>query len=139
MKKNSSYKYAIVYSTVALALASCNSGKNNQAWQDVKAPNSDQKVLIDNICGNDGVTNLSINEAGGEPINPSLQLGNSKGLRAYVNCVNGTNFDVTDELHINSNSRHFMLDMILSYYSLHLPGFKKPRSLAILKELFREK
>jgi DNA repair protein RecO (recombination protein O) len=51
----------------------------------------------------------------------------------------GTNFDVTDELHINSNSRHFMLDMILSYYSLHLPGFKKPRSLAILKELFREK
>jgi hypothetical protein len=95
MKKNSSYKYAIVYSTVALALASCNSGKNNQAWQDVKAPNSDQKVLIDNICGNDGVTNLSINEAGGEPINPSLQLGNSKGLRAYVNCVNGTNFDVT--------------------------------------------
>jgi DNA repair protein RecO (recombination protein O) len=51
----------------------------------------------------------------------------------------GTNFDVTDELNINSNSRHVMLDMILSYYSLHLPGFKKPRSLAILKELFREK
>lgn len=51
----------------------------------------------------------------------------------------GTNFDVTDELNINSNSRHVMLDMILSYYSLHLPGFKNPRSLAILKELFREK
>jgi len=51
----------------------------------------------------------------------------------------GTNFDVTDTLNINSNSRHVMLDMILSYYSLHLPGFKKPRSLAILKELFREK
>lgn len=51
----------------------------------------------------------------------------------------GTNFDVKEELNINSNSRHVMLDMILSYYSLHLPGFKKPRSLAILKELFREK
>ncbi|MDZ7612529.1 MAG: DNA repair protein RecO [Flavobacteriaceae bacterium] len=70
------------------------------------------------------------------PVNKESLSGENLSL---FKTLIGTNFDVTDGLNINSNSRHALLDMILSYYTLHLPGFKKPRSLAILKELFREK
>jgi len=31
-----------------------------------------------------------------------------------------------------------VLDILLEYYELHLPGFKKPRSLKVLKEVFNE-
>ncbi len=38
----------------------------------------------------------------------------------------------------NSEGRQIVLDILLEYYELHLPGFKKPRSLKVLKEVFNE-
>ncbi len=48
----------------------------------------------------------------------------------------GINFDVMERLQLNSNSRTMVLDILLEYYELHLPGFKKPKSLDVLKEVF---
>ena len=49
----------------------------------------------------------------------------------------GTNFDVIGQLGLNSRSRNIILDIILDYYNLHIPAFKKPRSLNVLKEVFK--
>lgn len=49
----------------------------------------------------------------------------------------GINFDVVGQLGLNSRSRNLMLDILLDYYELHLPAFKEPKSLNILKEVFR--
>jgi len=49
----------------------------------------------------------------------------------------GINFDVIGHLGLNSRSRNIMLDILLEYYELHLPAFKKPKSLNVLKEVFR--
>jgi DNA repair protein RecO (recombination protein O) len=49
----------------------------------------------------------------------------------------GINFDVIGKLRLNSKSRNIMLDILLDYYELHLPAFKKPKSLDVLKEVFK--
>ena len=49
----------------------------------------------------------------------------------------GINFDVVGQLGLNSRSRNLMLDILLDYYELHLPAFKEPKSLNVLKEVFR--
>jgi len=49
----------------------------------------------------------------------------------------GINFDVIGQLGLNSRSRNIMLDILLDYYELHLPAFKKPKSLNVLKEVFK--
>ncbi|MCK4561604.1 MAG: DNA repair protein RecO [Flavobacteriaceae bacterium] len=50
----------------------------------------------------------------------------------------GINFDVMEQLQLNSKSRTIVLEILLEYYELHLPGFKKPKSLHVLKEVFNE-
>lgn len=50
----------------------------------------------------------------------------------------GIKFDDMVGLKWNSENRQKMLDILLEYYELHLPGFKKPRSLKVLKEVFNE-
>lgn len=50
----------------------------------------------------------------------------------------GIKFDDMLELKWNSDSRQTVLDILLEYYELHLPGFMKPRSLKVLKEVFNE-
>ena len=50
----------------------------------------------------------------------------------------GIKFDDMVELKWNSESRQTVLDILLEYYELHLPGFIKPRSLKVLKEVFNE-
>jgi len=50
----------------------------------------------------------------------------------------GINFDVMERLQLHSKSRTIVLDILLEYYELHLPGFKKPKSLNVLKEVFNE-
>jgi len=50
----------------------------------------------------------------------------------------GIKFDDMVELKWNSESRQTVLDILIEYYELHLPGFKKPRSLKVLKEVFNE-
>ncbi len=49
----------------------------------------------------------------------------------------GTNFDGLTDIKLNQNQRTAFLHMLLQYYELHLHGFKKPRSLAVLNTIFQ--
>ncbi len=48
----------------------------------------------------------------------------------------GTNFDVLHELNFNKKVRQTILENIIQYFQLHLPGFSKPKSLEVLKAVF---
>ena len=48
----------------------------------------------------------------------------------------GINFVGLHELKFNANARQEILDILLRYFELHLSGFNKPKSLAILKTVF---
>jgi len=48
----------------------------------------------------------------------------------------GIKFDVNNYLDINSNQKRELLDMILLYFKLHLDGFKTPKSVAVLNQVF---
>jgi DNA repair protein RecO (recombination protein O) len=48
----------------------------------------------------------------------------------------GTNFDVLNELNFNKISRQNLLEILIKYFELHLPGFRKPKSLEVLKTVF---
>jgi DNA repair protein RecO (recombination protein O) len=48
----------------------------------------------------------------------------------------GIHFDALEKVILNQNQRAAFLSMLLQYYELHLHGFKKPRSLAVLNSIF---
>ena len=48
----------------------------------------------------------------------------------------GTNFDALSSLNLSAKRRTMLLDALIRYFQLHLHGFKKPRSLAVLSEVF---
>ena len=48
----------------------------------------------------------------------------------------GTKFDYNNSVLSNVNQRRNMLNFLISYYEFHIPGFKKPKSIGILNELF---
>jgi DNA repair protein RecO (recombination protein O) len=45
-------------------------------------------------------------------------------------------FDIIDKINLTGAIRNEVLEALVVYYSLHLPGLKKIRSLEILKEVF---
>jgi hypothetical protein len=98
MKRNFSCVSSIAYSILTLTLINCNGGDKNQKsqeWQPVSSEKSTPSFLLQNICGDDGVDKFVIQEASGEVLNTKLSLGSSKGVRAVVECVNKSSFDVT--------------------------------------------
>ena len=48
----------------------------------------------------------------------------------------GTKFDESKSLSINTTQKRELLSMILLYFKLHLDGFKHPRSVAVLNQVF---
>ena len=50
----------------------------------------------------------------------------------------GIKFDDIPSLKWNAEKRQNVLDALLEYYQWHIPGFKKPKSLKVLKEVFNE-
>jgi len=48
----------------------------------------------------------------------------------------GINFDDYQRLQINSRIRKNLIDILLNYYTVHIPGFRIPKSLNVLKEVF---
>ncbi|MCB0400074.1 MAG: DNA repair protein RecO [Winogradskyella sp.] len=48
----------------------------------------------------------------------------------------GTNFDALNSIKINAKQRREFLNVLLHYFELHLDGFKKPKSLQVLNEVF---
>ncbi len=54
----------------------------------------------------------------------------------YFRMLLGTNFDVLHELKFNKKVRQNILEILIQYFQLHLPGFSKPKSLEVLKVVF---
>ena len=48
----------------------------------------------------------------------------------------GIKFDYNNEIMTNINQRKDMLNFLISYYEYHVPGFKRPKSVDILNEVF---
>ena len=53
-----------------------------------------------------------------------------------LSLILGTQFDYSNDILYNVTRRREMIDLMLKYYMIHLPGFKIPNSLEILNELF---
>ncbi len=51
--------------------------------------------------------------------------------------VIGTNFEAYSKVNLNARSRQVLIDILIQYFTLHLPEFRKPKSLEILKAVFR--
>ena len=68
------------------------------------------------------------------PLGPFLDNEKLALFRTLI----GINFDDVVNLGWNSEKRQALLEVLLDYYELHLPGFKKPRSLNVLKDVFNE-
>jgi DNA repair protein RecO (recombination protein O) len=48
-----------------------------------------------------------------------------------------TSYDTIDKIALNGSVRNEILDLLVRYYSLHLPGLKNIKSLEVMKEVFR--
>lgn len=64
------------------------------------------------------------------------------GLHLYGEELNafkkllGINFDALNKVQYNSKTRQQLLLVLIQYFELHLSGFKKPKSLDVLKVIF---
>ncbi|MFD0863451.1 DNA repair protein RecO [Sungkyunkwania multivorans] len=54
-----------------------------------------------------------------------------------LNKLLGIKFDVLHSIKFSARQRNELLHILIGYFQLHLQGFKRPRSLDVLKELFR--
>lgn len=50
--------------------------------------------------------------------------------------VLGIKFDMIERLSFNIHSRQRLIEIIIDFYELHLVGFRKPKSIQVLKKLF---
>ena len=48
----------------------------------------------------------------------------------------GTDFDSLTAIKLNQKARSGFLLMMIKYYEIHLQGFHKPKSLAVLNEIY---
>jgi DNA repair protein RecO (recombination protein O) len=48
----------------------------------------------------------------------------------------GTEFDALEHIKMNKATRSDFLNMLILYYELHIEGFRKPKSLGVLNEIF---
>jgi DNA repair protein RecO (recombination protein O) len=55
-----------------------------------------------------------------------------EGLKQFF----GTHFDAIGSVKLSKDQRMAVLDLVLEYYQLHLHGYKKPKSLPVLQQLF---
>lgn len=66
------------------------------------------------------------------PLSPSLSGVQLSHFRAFL----GINFDDIESIKLGKDHRKELLQSLLQYFEVHLHGFRKPRSLAILNEVF---
>lgn len=67
------------------------------------------------------------------PTNDYCIEGNNVDL---LKSLLGTDFDTLQHIKLNQSSRNDFLNMLLLYYELHIEGFRKPKSLSVLNEIF---
>ena len=65
-------------------------------------------------------------------LNPNLSESNLEFFKRFL----GINFDAIHTIKMTKANRQQLLKSVVLYFELHLHGFKKPRSLAILNEVF---
>lgn len=67
---------------------------------------------------------------------PSLNPVLTDGNLIYFKKVLGINFDEIHTVKMSKINRQELLKSLVLYYELHLQGFRKPKSLAVLNEVF---
>lgn len=55
-----------------------------------------------------------------------------------LKCLLSMDFERLSEIKLNQSGRSGFLQMLLEYYKLHLQGFKNPKSLSVLNEVFNQ-
>lgn len=65
-------------------------------------------------------------------LNPILTGENLSYFKTFL----GINFDSMHNVKMNKSNRQELLKSLVLYYELHLQGFRKPKSLAVLNEVF---
>ena len=65
-------------------------------------------------------------------LNPILTGENLSFFKSFL----GINFDEVHSIKMNKTNRQELLKSLVLYYELHLQGFRKPKSLAVLNEVF---
>ncbi|MFD1094415.1 DNA repair protein RecO [Salegentibacter chungangensis] len=77
----------------------------------------------------------------------NLLEGTFENVKTNNYCVEGANLEIlrrimtsdieeVQHLKLNQTSRKNFLNMLLLYYELHIEGFRKPKSLSVLNEIF---
>jgi DNA repair protein RecO (recombination protein O) len=54
----------------------------------------------------------------------------------YFKTLLGINFDAIHNVKMKKTNRQELLKSLILYFELHLQGFRKPKSLAVLNEVF---
>lgn len=67
-----------------------------------------------------------------ESLNPMLRGENIYYFKTFL----GINFDAIHTIKMKKNNRQELLKSLILYFELHLQGFRKPKSLAVLNEVF---
>ncbi len=67
-----------------------------------------------------------------QPPSPNLSGIELANLKAFL----GTNFDAIHTIKMGKEHRQKLLQNLVLYFEIHLAGFKRPRSLAILNDVF---
>ena len=65
-----------------------------------------------------------------------LNLTKFLGFYPEMKAVNTSYFDVLHEFDFSAANRQAILSILIQYFELHLSGFKKPKSLTVLKAVF---
>ncbi|MCK0157419.1 DNA repair protein RecO [Cellulophaga sp. F20128] len=66
-------------------------------------------------------------------LNPMLKGENLNYFKTFL----GINFDAIHSVKMNKTQRQELLKSCILYFELHLQGFRKPKSLDVLNEIFR--
>ncbi|PIB38373.1 DNA repair protein RecO [Maribacter sp. 4G9] len=65
-------------------------------------------------------------------LNPMLHGENISYFKSFL----GINFDAISTIKMRKKNRQELLQSLVLYYELHLQGFRRPKSLAVLNEVF---
>lgn len=65
-------------------------------------------------------------------LNPSISGENLLCFKSFL----GIKFDEIDRIRMTHDQRSTLLKSLVEYFQIHLQGFRKPRSLAVLDEVF---
>lgn len=66
-------------------------------------------------------------------LNPIIEGENLKFFKTFL----GINFETMHMVRMKKEQRHALIQSLILYFELHLQGFRKPKSLSILNEVFR--